>query len=151
MPTRFLLAATLGLFAAACLGGCIPHSQVDASPVVGQVLDRATRQPIVGAQVALTTLANAQARTQTDGDGRFHLAGFRRLELRPLPYSMFEAPSGRLHVEAAGYQAYERGEFFGRDGPPPGYGNGIGSVQHLQILLARVGSSHQSSDSSEPQ
>ena len=99
MPVRFLLAATLGLLAVACLGGCIPHSQVDASPIVGQVLDRATRQPVAGAQVALTTLANAEARTQTDGDGRFRLAG----------------------------------------------------VQHVQILLARVGSSHRSSDSSEPQ
>ena len=139
-PTLVVLTA---LSAAALLGGCVPVEHLDASPATGQVVDRATHRPVAGAQVVLSVLSpDREASTQTDQDGRFRLAGFRHLELVPLPYGMYRAPTGHLHVEAAGYQAYDRGEFFGND-DVPGYldrnGGGPGSLQQVHVELNRAG------------
>ena len=136
-PPLFVLAA----LAAALLGGCVPVEHLDASPVAGQVVDRATRQPIAGAQVVLSVSSpDREARMPTSWDGRFHFPGFRHLELVPLPYGMYRAPSGHLHVEADGYRAYDRSEFFGND-DGPGYldrnGNSPGSLQEVRIELDR--------------
>ena len=131
------------LAAAVLLSGCVPVEHLDASPVAGQVVDRATHRPVVGAQVTFNVLSpDREARTQTDRDGRFHLAGFRHMELVPLPYGMYRAPTGHLHVEAKGYQPYDRSEFFGND-DAPGYldrnGRGPGSLQQVRIELDRRG------------
>ncbi len=138
-----LLIVLTTLTAAALLGGCVLVEHLDASPVTGQVMGRANRRPIVGAQVVLSTLSpDREARTQTDQDGRFHFAGFRHVELVPLPYGMYRAPTGHLHVEATGYRVYDRSEFFG-DSHGPGYlnrgGDGVGSMQQVRIELEHGG------------
>ena len=144
LPTWMLLAANLLL-----LGGCVPGTHVDASPVAGRVVDRATRRPIGGAKVVLNTFGpDHEAQTTTDQDGRFHLAGFRHVEFTPLPYSMFRAPTGHLRVEAVGYRPYGCGEFYDQNGKHPGYlnqeGEGLGSVQHVPVALVREGGRHTS-------
>lgn len=135
-PPLVVLAA---LTVAASLGGCVPVEHLDASPVTGQVVDRATRRPVVGAQVVLSVLSpDREARARTDQDGRFQFAGFRHLELVPLPYGMYRAPTGHLHVEAKGYRAYDRSEFFGSDDRPRYLnrdGNGPGSLQQVRVEL----------------
>ena len=69
--------------------------------MAGQVVDRATRHPITGAQVVLSVSSpDREARTQTDQDGRFHFPGFRHVEFVVLPYAMYRAPTGYLRVEA---------------------------------------------------
>ena len=144
MPSLPLpLIVLTALVATASLGGCVPVEHLDASPVAGQVVDRATRRPVVGAQVVLSVLSpDREARTQTDQDGRFHFAGFRHVELVPLPYGMYRAPTGHLHAEAKGYRAYDRSEFFGND-DGPGYlnrgGDGVGSMQQVRIELEHGG------------
>lgn len=144
MPSLHLLPIVLTtLTVAASLGGCVPVEHLDASPVAGQVVDRATRRPVVGAQVALSVLSpDREARTQTDQDGRFQFAGFRHVDLVPLPYGMYRAPTGHLHVEAKGYRAYDRSEFFGSD-DGSGYldrnGNGPGSLQQVRVELNHEG------------
>lgn len=144
MPLRPLpLLVLFTIAVATLLGGCVPVEHLDASPVAGQVVDRATRRPIVGAQVVLSvSFPDREARTQTDQDGRFHFPGFRHLELVPLPYGMYRAPTGHLHVEATGYRAYDRSEFFGQD-DTPGYldrdGGGVGSLQQVRVELNRGG------------
>ncbi len=125
MPSRPLslfglmaLAAT----AAAPLNGCVPGTHVDASPVAGQVVDRATHRPVVGARVVLSVNSpDHQAQTRTDQEGRFYLPGFRHLEFTLLPYAMYRAPTGRLHVEATGHRPYDRGEFFPDEEGRPDY------------------------------
>lgn len=116
------------------LGGCVPGTHVDASPVAGQVINRTTRQPIAGAKVVLSTFSpDHEAQTYTDQDGRFRLAGFRHLEFTPLPYGFFRTPTGHLHVETTGYRPYNCGEFYDQNGKPDGYlnhnlnGNGPGT------------------------
>lgn len=117
----FLLASAV-LAATVLLGGCVPGTHVDASSVAGRVVDRATGQPIAGAKVVLSTFSpDHEAKTQTDANGRFHLAGFRHVEFTPLPYGVFRAPTGRLRVEADGYRPYGCGEFYDQNGKHPGY------------------------------
>ena len=128
---------TLASAAVALLGGCVPVKHLDASPFAGQVVDRATRRPIVGAQVVLTAQPDHEARTQTDQDGRFHLAGFRHVEFVPLPYAMYRAPTGFLEVSAAGYQPYARNEFFPNGDGSPGY-LGHGTVREVHVALVRA-------------
>ena len=127
------------------LGGCVPGTHVDASPVAGQVVDRGTRRPVAGATVVLSTFSpDHEAQTRTDQDGCFHLAGFRHVEWTPLPYGFFRAPTGHLHVEAAGYRPYGCGEFYDDNGRHPGYLGQegiIGTEQHVQIALKRGGRS----------
>ncbi len=141
------------LLVAASLGGCIPSTHVDASPVAGVVLNRATHQPVAGATVVLgVSHPDREAQTPTDQDGRFHLAGFRHVVWTPLPYGMFISPSGYLRIEATGYKPFTDGEWPDRDSR--GYfdfhgGNGVGSEQHVRVLLAPVGSAHPSSDGNE--
>lgn len=144
MPSLHPLLIVLAtLAAAALLGGCVPVKHLDASPVAGQVVDRATRRPIADAKVVLSVSSpDREARTRTDQEGRFHFPGFRHLELVPLPYGMYRAPTGHLHVEADGYRACDRSEFFGND-DRPGYldrnGSGPGSLQQVQVELDHGG------------
>ncbi len=141
------------LMTAVLQSGCIPSSHVDASPVTGQVLDRTTRRPVANAKVVLgATNPDRMAQTLTDQEGRFHLAGFRHLVFTPLPYSMFISPGGYLEVEAAGYKPFRDAEWVSPDSD--GYFNwheahGVGSEQHVHILLAPVGSTYPSSDGNE--
>ena len=106
------------------------------------MVDRATRRPIADVKVVLSTFGpDHEAQTTTDQDGRFRLAGFRHVQFTPLPYGVFWAPTGHLHVEAAGYRPYGCGEFYDQNGKYPGYlntnGKGIGSEQQVQVALAR--------------
>ena len=141
--SRIIWWALLVLTALAVLlsGGCVPVGHLDAAPVAGQVVDRATRRPVVGATVVLSTLyRDHEARAQTDADGRFHFPGFRHVDFIVLPYAMFRAPTGHLHVEAAGYRAYDRSEFFDtEDGPGYSRYNASGNLVQVRIELARVG------------
>ncbi len=140
MSPRFLPLlglAVLVIAAAALLGGCVPVEHLDASPVTGRVVDRATSRPIAGAQVVLTAQPGQDAHTQTDQDGRFHLAGLRHLHLVVLPYEMYRAPTGFLRVSAAGYRPYAKNEFFRNDDGSPGYLD-RGTVQEIRVALVRA-------------
>ena len=142
MPPRHLPLVGLAMMTvASLLGGCIPNEHVDASPVTGQVVDRATRRPIAEAEVVLSAQTNSEARTRTGQDGHFCLPGFRHLVFTPLPYGMFTAPTGYLEVKAPGYRPYGRNEFFPNE-EGPGYFNynGVGSLQQVHVALARKGS-----------
>lgn len=138
MPPRCLTSLVLaGAALASLLGGCVPVEHLDASPVAGQVVDRATVRPVAGAAVVLSVSnPDREARTRTDRDGRFQFPGFRHVEFVPLPYAMYRAPTGYLHVEADGYQSYDQGEFFG-DGGGPGYSHqrDPGRLQQVRVAL----------------
>ena len=141
-----LLVLTPLVLCSLLLGGCVPGTHVDASPVAGQVVDRTTRMPIAGAKVVLSTFSpDHEAQTLTDQEGRFHLAGFRHLDFTPPPYRFYRVLTGHLHVEAAGYRPYGCGEFYDQDGKYPGYlnreGGDIGTEQHVQVALTRGGRS----------
>ena len=138
-PLRLFGLIALASVGTALLGGCIPGEHVDASPVSGQVVDRTTKRPIASAQVVLTAYPHREAHTQTDGDGRFHLAGLRHLEFVPLPYGMYRAPTGFLRVEAAGYQPYAKNEFFPNKDGSPGYLDHDSVQGEIRVVLVRAG------------
>ena len=138
-PLRLFGLLALSTAAAALLGGCVPVEHLDASPVSGRVVDRATSRPIASAQVVLTAQPDHEVHTQTDQDGRFRLAGFRHLEFMLLPYAMYRAPTGFLRVSAVGYRPYAKSEFFRNEDGSPGY-LGRGTVQgEIRIVLVRAG------------
>ncbi len=130
--------AALVTAADALLGGCVPVQQLDASPVTGRVVDRATGRPIANAQVVLTAQPGQEARTQTDQDGCFQLAGLRHLHLVVLPYEMYRAPNGFLRVSVAGYRAYAKNEFFRNEDGSPGYLD-HGTKQEVRVALVHAG------------
>ena len=141
-----LLSCALTALVAATPGGCVPYLHVDASPVAGHVVDRITRQPIIGAKATLS-FDQKSVQTRTDRSGSFRLAGIRHLAFAPLPYSMYIHPDGHLQVEAAGYQPYANLEFGSSGVDGYNHPNGVGGdLQHLHITLTPEGSSAKSTD-----
>lgn len=140
-PRHLSLFVLAVLLAASLLGGCVPVEHLDASPVAGQVVDRATRRPIVDAKVVLSiSNPDREASMQTDAEGRFHFAGFRHVEFIPLPYGFYRAPTGSLRVEAPGYRLYGRNEssVYGAGETYSGLGR-EGDVLQVRVELVRVG------------
>ncbi len=92
-----------------CLGmtGCLylptPHKEWVAPPASGRVVDAQTKQAIGNAMVTRFTPENITAQARTDTEGRFELAGVRKLRW----FHLDRTATAAYHIEASGYQMFE--------------------------------------------
>ena len=142
MTCSKLLLPSLIVLLALSLSGCVPYYFIDATAVRGQVVDRTTNRPVVGAKVVLAS-NKASTQTQTDQSGSFRLPALRHWTTIPLITDGF-IPNGRLRIDASGYKPYSEEEMGGGSG----YGtlSGSGSLQRVHIMLAPKGSKSESGD-----
>jgi hypothetical protein len=96
-------AATLLLFAAASLSGCIPYVIHETPHVSGVVVDASTRRVISGAKAYFDE--HDQKAVLTDGSGRFDISAVSTIKVMPLaPYDFFPEDL-YLIIDAPGYRA----------------------------------------------
>jgi len=92
-----------------CLGmnGCLylptPHKEWIAPPASGRVVGAQTKQAVTNATVTRFAPNDITARTRTDTEGRFELAGVRKLRW----FHLDRAAAATYRVEALGYQKFE--------------------------------------------